>query len=143
MATYNGSTVEVNTFLSGRPISTQNFEYPMVVVPHNLSTGVVDSFASLNGVVGSGAAINSPIYMFTSGLKGGIAAPSLVKIARATLTSITVTVDAVPAVGEKIAVNANMSMVKRKLISFEIATAGDKDAAAAGLEEALKAAYHR
>lgn len=140
MATYNGSTVEVNTFLSGRPISTQNFEYPMVVVPHNLSTGVVDSFASLNGVVGSGAAINSPIYMFTSGLKGGTAAPSLVKIARAALGSITVTVDSVPAVGEKISVNANVNGVA-KVISFEIATEDDKDAAAAGLEAALKAEF--
>tara|TARA_Y100001956_G_scaffold4944_1_gene4442 strand:+ start:1604 stop:3013 length:1410 start_codon:yes stop_codon:yes gene_type:complete len=140
MATYNGSTVEVNTFLSGRPISTQNFEFPMVVVPHNLTTGVVDSFSSLNGVVGSGAAVNSPLYMFTSGLKGGTAAPSLVKIARATLTSVTVTVDSVPAVGEKIAVNANING-RAEVVSFEIVTADDKNAAAAGLEAALKSAY--
>ena len=78
--------------------------------------------------------------MFTSGLKGGIAAPDLVKIARANIDSILITVDSVPAVGEDIIINANVNGVA-KAISFEIAVADDKDAAAAGLEAALSAEY--
>ena len=140
MATYNGPTVSVDVFLQTRPIATQNFRYPMVIIPHNLTSGVVDSFATLSGVTGAGAAVNSPLYMFTSGLKGGIAAPDLVKIARANIDSILITVDSVPAVGEDIIINANVNGVA-KAISFEIAVADDKDAAAAGLEAALSAEY--
>ena len=140
MATYNGPTVDVDVFLQTRPIATQNFRYPMVIIPHNLTSGVVDSFATLNGVTGAGAAVNSPLYMFTSGLKGGIAAPDLVKIARANIDSILITVDSVPAVGEDITINANVNGVA-KAISFEIAVSDDKDAAATGLEAALSAEY--
>lgn len=136
MATYNGPTVDVNVFLQTRPIATQNFKYPMVLIPHNLTTGVVDSFATPDGVLGAGAAANSPLYMFVNGLNSGIAAPDLVKIARATVDEITITVDSIPAVGEDLIVNANVGGVA-KSVSFEIALAGDTDAAATGLAAAL------
>ncbi|AOQ26863.1 hypothetical protein [Vibrio phage S4-7] len=140
MATYNGPTVDVNIFLQTRPIATQNFKYPMVIIPHNLTSGVVDSFASLDGVISAGAAVNSPLYQFAAGLTGGIAAPDLIKFARADLETITLTVDSVPEVGEDITVNCKVNGVAAS-VSFEIADAGDTDAAATGLAAALALEY--
>ena len=140
MATYNGPTVDVDVFLQTRPIATQNFRYPMVIIPHNLTSGVVDSFATLDGVTGAGAAVNSPLYMFTSGLKGGIAAPDLIKVARAKIDSITITVDSIPSVDEDIAINANVNGVA-KAFSYKIKDSDSKDAAATELEKLLSAAY--
>ena len=140
MATYNGPTVDVNIFLQTRPIATQNFKYPMVIIPHNLTSGVVDSFASLDGVISAGAAVNSPMYRFAAGLTGGIAAPDLIKFARADLETITLTVDSVPEVGEDLTVNCNVNGVATA-VSFEIAVAGDTDAAATGLAAALTTKY--
>lgn len=140
MATYNGPTIEVNTFLQTKPIATQNFKYPMVVVPHNLTSGVVDSFTSTKSITGLGAAVNSPIYQFVSGLTAGIAAPDLVKIARCDVTSILATVVSIPEEGEDIAINVNVNGVA-KTISYTIQAGNTTTEAAAGLEAAFTTAF--
>ena len=140
MATYNGKTIDVTITMGSRPIDTQNFEFPLVIIPHNLTDGVVDSFSTLDGVVSAGAAVNSPLYAFVSGLKGGIAPPELVKIARAEVSTITMTIANLPAVGAKVEVNCTVNGAS-SVVSYEVSEGDDKEAVATGLTTALTSAF--
>ncbi|CAH9012731.1 putative tail sheath protein [Vibrio phage 277E43-1] len=140
MPVYNQKTVDVEVFLQTRPSAAQSFEFPMVIIPHNLTKGVVDSFASLNGVISEGAAINSPVYQFGAGCFGGIAAPDLMKVARATLEHINLQVTSIPDVGEEVSVNCNVNGVAA-IVAYEVQDSDTSTEVATGLAAALTAKY--
>jgi len=140
MAQFTKNVVSVDVFLQTRPGAAQSFEFPMVIIPHNLTKGVVDSFASLDGIISSGAAINSPIYQFGAGCFGGIASPDLMKVARATLENVTLKITTIPAVGEEVSVNANVNNVAAT-VAYEVQAGDTIDDVATGLAAELTAEY--
>ena len=136
MALYIPDTVEVNVFLDSAPSSNQSFEYPMVVIPHNLSTNDVDTFSSRTSVQSAGAAINSPAYQFASGCFGGIAAPALFKIARADLESVDITVDSIPAEDEVVSLNVTVNGIST-ITTHVVTGVDDVDSVATALQASL------
>ena len=143
MAIYIPETVEVDVFLESAPSTNQSFEFPLVAIPHNLSGNVVDTFsldANLSSLTAAGAAINSPVYMFASGFANGIAPPSLMKVARATLNTITLTIDSLPAADKDISLNANVNGVA-SVISYTVQDGNDEAAVATALAALLTTAF--
>lgn len=140
MANFYDKTAQVNVFLETAPVSSQSFQFPLVLLPHNLTSNAIDSFSSSASVVSAGGAVNSPVYLFATGVFGGIAAPSLMKVARATLDSVELTVQGVPAVGEDVSVNGVVDGVS-KTVSYEVVQDDTSTEVAAGLATALTAAF--
>lgn len=140
MAIYTPDTVDVNVFLESAPSTQQSFEFPLVAIPHNLTSNAIDTFPTIDSVTAAGAAINSPMYMFATGLFGGIAAPASMKVARATVTTITLTVNSIPDEDAVISLNANVNGVA-SVISYTIQSGDDADAAATALAGLLTTAF--
>jgi hypothetical protein len=142
MATFSPNTVDVQVFRSTRVVAANALEFPMYLIPHNLSTNTVDSFSDSKGATDLGAATNSPFSKFISGTFNGIAPPDLAKIGRMPITATEIKVTAVPAVGEDITVYAKVAGVE-KLVSYTIVTEVTNaiNEAAAGLEAALTTAF--
>jgi len=140
MAIYTPDTVDVKVFLESAPSTNQSFEFPLVAIPHNLSDNTVDSFSTVASVTAAGAAVNSPVYSFASGLFGGIAPPSLMKVARATLSTITLTVDSIPAEASDVSLNANVNGVA-SVISYTVGSGDDEAAVATAVAALLTTAF--
>lgn len=140
MATFTPNTVSVEVFRSTRVVAANALEYPLYLVPHNLSVNAVDTFSSLKSIVDFGAATNSALSKLISGTFGGIVKPDLAKIGKMPLTTYTLTVDAIPAEGETISVYAKVNGVEKE-ISYTIANADTTTLAATGLAAALVAEF--
>ena len=140
MAIYIPETVDVQVFLESASSTRQSFEFPLVAIPHNLSANNIDAFPSISSLTAAGAAINSPVYMFASGLFGGIAPPDLMKVARATVSSVTLTIKSLPSVDDDISLNANVNGVA-SVISYKIEDGNDEAAVATALAALLTTAF--
>jgi hypothetical protein len=128
------SAVDVSLFLETRAQTTQNFSFPMCIVPSNVSTNRLLTLTSASDALSAGFATNSPAHKMVNGFYSGIAPAELFKIARANLTTIELTVDSVPAVGEDISVNINIDGTV-SVASYTIVTevTNELDEAATGL----------
>ncbi len=142
MATFQPKTVDVNVFTEGAPAEQQSFEFPLVVIAHNTSNNNIDSFSSLDSLGDAGFAVNSPAYNIANGcFAGGIAAPSLVKIARAIPASLTLTVSTLVPEDGIISVNASVNGAN-SVVTYTVQSGdSDTDAIATGLAASLTTAF--
>lgn len=91
MANFYQDPVEVSVALSTSPVSSEAFETPLFIVPHNVySSTRIQSYSSLDGLTDAGFAVGSAPYQFASLAFGGKFPPSLIKIGRAPLTAYTI-----------------------------------------------------
>lgn len=141
MATYFKDTVEVTVFTEGAPTETQSFSYPLCMVPHNITANTIDSFGTVSALTSAGFAVNSPAYMMVQGSLSGIAPPDLVKIGRMDVDTITITVDTLLTEGEVISVNTNVAGVDAVVSYTVLVTDTTTTLIAAGLADALTAAF--
>lgn len=141
MATYFKDTVEVTVFTEGAPTETQSFSYPLCMVPHNITANTIDSFGTVSALASAGFAVNSPAYMMVQGSLSGIAPPDLVKIGRMDVDTITITVDTLLTEGEVISVNTNVAGVDAVVSYTVLVTDTTTTLIAAGLADALTAAF--
>ena len=141
MATYFKDTVEVTVFTEGAPTETQSFSYPLCMVPHNITANTIDSFGTGSALTSAGFAVNSPAYMMVQGSLSGIAPPDLVKIGRMDVDTITITVDTLLTEGEVISVNTNVAGVDAVVSYTVLVTDTTTTLIAAGLADALTAAF--
>jgi len=136
------SSVDVNLGLATQAGATQNFNIPLVVIPHNLNTARLTAFASTTSLSDLGAATNSPIYRYVAGFFNGNFPSSVIKIARANLLDIDITVgDNIPALGEDISVNINVDGVATVVSHTMTGTETDADTTATALAAALTTAF--
>lgn len=143
MATFDGlASVNITLGLGTAFGQTQSFNIPLVVLPHNLSTNRLDVFSSVNSVVEAGAAVNSPVYRFVAGFFNGKFPSSLVKVARANVDEITLTIGSnIPEVGEDVSVNIKVNGVASVVSYTRLVGDGDAAAIATGLAGALTTAF--
>lgn len=140
MAVFSPNTVTVQVFRNTRVVAAQALEYPIYMVPHNLTTSAVDSYSSATAALQAGAATNSSIAKLMTGTFGGIAPPQLAKIGRMNITTTDLVVGTIPAVDEDVKINVKINGTE-KVISYTIQSGDTTTEAAAGLEAALTTEY--
>ncbi|AGH32050.1 tail sheath [Vibrio phage PWH3a-P1] len=143
MATFQGLySTEVNLSLATSAGTSASFNIPLVVLPHNLNTARLTAFASTTSVSDLGAATNSPLYRYVAGFFSGNFPSSLIKVARANLLDIDITVgDNIPALGEDISVNVNVDGTAVVVSHTMTGTETDADTTATALAAALTTAF--
>lgn len=136
------NSVEVTLGLGARFGQTQSFNIPLVVIPHNLSDARLAAFASTQSLADLGAATNSPVYRYVTGFFNGNFPSSVIKVARAVLDDIDVTVgDNIPELGEDISVNVVVDGVAKVVSHTMTGTETDASTTATALAAAMTTAF--
>lgn len=121
MATFIANTVDVTVTYDTSPTTTVGLETPLILIPHNLTTTTYEAFTSTDDVTDLGAATNSPMYKLVNNIFSGANAPDVVKVGRLALSSIEVSVDYLPEVGEDVGIYANYAG-DETLITYTVET---------------------
>lgn len=140
MAKFSPNTVNVEVFRATRVVASNSLSFPMYAIPHNITSNMVDSFTDATTALAAGVALNSPLYNFIQGSFAGRQKPELVKVARQSLQSAELTVDSIPATGDKFSINVNVAKIA-KVVSIEVTDAMTLDEAATALAAELTTLY--
>lgn len=138
--TFVDKTIDVTVSLETAPVAQQSFTNALALVPHNLSANTVDSFTSLKSVQDFGAATNSPLYHFASGVFGGKQPISILKVGAMQQNGIEITVDTIPAEGEVVSIYVKVEGIE-KTVSFTVPASATTSTVAAGLAAAIEVAF--
>lgn len=141
MALFLPNVIDVTVSLEATPSDTRSFSSPLFVVAHNITTTNIESYTSADSLVQAGFATNSPAHRFINDCLGGQHRPSLAKLGRMALSTITITVDTLVDVGASVQVNTNVNGVARTVSYTRQAGDADVAALATGLAAALTAQY--
>lgn len=85
--TFYPEVVDVTVSLETQPLSSESFEIPLFITPHNVFTGRVANYSSVDELVSAGFAVGSAAWQFASLAFAGKFAPASVKIGRQALTA--------------------------------------------------------
>lgn len=99
--------VDVSITLGDRPISTQSFDIPMILVAHNVWTDRTRIYTDADDLLADGFASGSPIYKMVSDLFSGIKPPQQVVIGRRELTDYRATFDVANSTAYTVALTVN------------------------------------
>lgn len=143
MATFTGlDAVEVVVGSGTRFGETQNFNIPLVVIPHNLNDARLSAFASTKSLADLGAATNSPVSRYVTGYFNGNFPSSVIKVARANLLNTDIVVGSnIPAEDEDISVNIVVNKVAKVVKHTQTSAESDASKTATALAEALTTAF--
>lgn len=85
--TFYPEIVDVVVSLESQPLESESFETPIFITPHNVFTGRVANYSSVDELVSAGFAVGSAAWQFASYVFAGKFAPATVKIGRQALTA--------------------------------------------------------